>query len=84
METTQSQYDRIAAIFFLIIGGFFALYARSVEIGTWNEPGPGIPAFLGGHYDCDYVPRPSSPEPEKEGAPRALRFSRRRIRGNGS
>jgi hypothetical protein len=48
MERTQSQYDRIAAIFFLIIGGFFAFYARSVEIGTWQEPGPGFLPFWAG------------------------------------
>ena len=48
METTQSQYDRIAAIFFLIVGGFFALYARSVDIGTWQEPGPGFLPFWAG------------------------------------
>src|SRR4030042_1613479 len=48
MERTQSQYDRVAAIFFLIIGGFFAFYARSVEIGTWQEPGPGFLPFWAG------------------------------------
>ena len=48
MERTQSQYDRISAIFFLIIGGFFALYARSVDIGTWQEPGPGFLPFWAG------------------------------------
>jgi len=48
MERTQSQYDRIAAIFFLIIGVFFSLYARSVEIGTWQEPGPGFLPFWAG------------------------------------
>ncbi|MCX5910489.1 MAG: tripartite tricarboxylate transporter TctB family protein [Deltaproteobacteria bacterium] len=48
MERTQSQYDRISAIFFLIIGGFFALYARSVDIGTWHEPGPGFLPFWAG------------------------------------
>ena len=48
MERTQSQYDRIAAIFFLIIGVFFSLYARSVEIGAWQEPGPGFLPFWAG------------------------------------
>ena len=48
MGTTQSQYDRIAGIFFLLIGVFFAFYARSVEIGTWNEPGPGFLPFWAG------------------------------------
>jgi putative tricarboxylic transport membrane protein len=48
MERTQSQYDRIAAIFFIIVGVFFAMYARAVEIGTWNEPGPGFLPFWAG------------------------------------
>jgi len=48
MERTQSQYDRVAAIFFIIVGAFFALYARAVEIGTWNEPGPGFLPFWAG------------------------------------
>jgi putative tricarboxylic transport membrane protein len=48
MEKTQSQYDRIAAIFFLIVGVFFAGYARTVDIGTWSEPGPGFLPFAGG------------------------------------
>lgn len=48
MERTQSQYDRIAAIFFIIVGVFFAIYARAVEIGTWNEPGPGFLPFWAG------------------------------------
>jgi hypothetical protein len=48
MEKTQSHYNRIAAIFFLIVGIFFFLYARSVEIGSWNEPGPGFLPFWAG------------------------------------
>jgi hypothetical protein len=48
MERTQGQYDRIAAIFFLIVGIFFAIYARTVEIGAWNEPGPGFLPFWAG------------------------------------
>jgi putative tricarboxylic transport membrane protein len=48
MEKTQSQYDRISAIFFLIVGIFFAGYARTVDIGTWSEPGPGFLPFSGG------------------------------------
>ena len=48
MERTQSQYDRIAAIFFLIVGVFFAGYARTVDIGSWSEPGPGFLPFAGG------------------------------------
>lgn len=38
----------IAAIFFLLIGAFFALYARTVEIGTFTEPGPGFLPFWAG------------------------------------
>ncbi len=48
MRKTQSQYDRVAAIFFLIVGGFFAIYARSVDVGTWSEPGPGFLPFWAG------------------------------------
>lgn len=48
MEKPQNYYNRIASVFFLGIGVFFALYARSVEIGTWNEPGPGFLPFWAG------------------------------------
>ena len=48
MAKDQSHYNRIAAIFFLLIGIFFAFYARTVEIGTWNEPGPGFLPFWAG------------------------------------
>ncbi|MCX5907449.1 MAG: tripartite tricarboxylate transporter TctB family protein [Deltaproteobacteria bacterium] len=48
MEKTQKDYNRIAALFFLGIGIFFFIYARSVEIGTWNEPGPGFLPFWAG------------------------------------
>jgi putative tricarboxylic transport membrane protein len=41
-------YNRISGIFFLAVGIFFSAYARSVEIGTWNEPGPGFLPFWGG------------------------------------
>jgi len=41
-------YNRIAAVFFLMIGCFFALYARRVEIGTFTEPGPGFLPFWAG------------------------------------
>ena len=41
-------YNRISAVFFLAVGIFFWVYARSVEIGTWNEPGPGFLPFWGG------------------------------------
>jgi putative tricarboxylic transport membrane protein len=49
MEKTQSHYNRIAAIFFLAVGIFFALYARAVEIGDWHEPGPGFLPFWAGN-----------------------------------
>jgi putative tricarboxylic transport membrane protein len=48
MEKTQSQYNKIAAIFFLSVGIFFSIYARSVEIGNWQEPGPGFLPFWAG------------------------------------
>ncbi|MBM3301624.1 MAG: tripartite tricarboxylate transporter TctB family protein [Deltaproteobacteria bacterium] len=48
MQKTQSQHDRIAAIFFLIVGVFFAVYARTVDVGTWSEPGPGFLPFWAG------------------------------------
>lgn len=48
MVRNQSHYNRIAAIFFLIVGVFFTLYARNVEIGSWNEPGPGFLPFWAG------------------------------------
>ena len=47
MKDLQS-HNRIAAIFFLAVGVFFALYARNVEIGTWTEPGPGFLPFWAG------------------------------------
>jgi len=48
MERTQNHYDRIAAGFFFAVGAFFALYACTIEIGAWNEPGPGFLPFWGG------------------------------------
>ncbi len=44
----MSSYDRIAAIFFFLTGIFFSLYARTVEIGTFTEPGPGFLPFWAG------------------------------------
>jgi putative tricarboxylic transport membrane protein len=44
----MKSYNGIAAIFFLAIGVFFVLYARTVEIGTFTEPGPGFLPFWGG------------------------------------
>ncbi|MEW6113119.1 MAG: tripartite tricarboxylate transporter TctB family protein [Thermodesulfobacteriota bacterium] len=52
MPKRQSWYDRIAALFFFGVGLFFALYARRVEIGTWNEPGPGFLPFWAGITLC--------------------------------
>jgi putative tricarboxylic transport membrane protein len=48
MNRTQAQYDRIAGIFFLLVGAFFAVYARTVDIGNWSEPGPGFMPFCAG------------------------------------
>jgi putative tricarboxylic transport membrane protein len=47
MEKSK-KYNRISAVFFLGVAVFFSVYARSVEIGTWNEPGPGFLPFWGG------------------------------------
>jgi putative tricarboxylic transport membrane protein len=41
-------YNRIAAVFFFGVGCFFAVYARTVGIGAWNEPGAGFLPFWGG------------------------------------
>jgi len=43
-----SDYDRATGLFFLGVGIFFSLYARSVEIGNWHHPGPGFFPFWGG------------------------------------
>lgn len=48
MGKTQNHYDRIAGGFFLSVGAFFSLYASTIEIGAWNEPGPGFLPFWGG------------------------------------
>ena len=40
--------DLIGGLFFMGAGLLFALYARSVDIGTWDEPGPGFLPFYGG------------------------------------
>ena len=48
MNRTQAQYDRIASVFFLLVGAFFATYARTVDIGTWSEPGPGFMPLCAG------------------------------------
>lgn len=48
MEKTQNHYDRLSGVFFFCVGAFFALYASTIEIGAWNEPGPGFLPFWGG------------------------------------
>lgn len=40
--------DLIGGFFFLGVGIFFAVYARSVDIGTMEEPGPGFLPLWGG------------------------------------
>lgn len=40
--------DLIGGFFFLGVGLLFALYSRRVEIGTWDEPGPGFLPFWAG------------------------------------
>jgi putative tricarboxylic transport membrane protein len=40
--------DLIGGLFFMCAGIVFAVYARSVDIGTWEEPGPGFLPFYGG------------------------------------
>lgn len=44
----MNSYNSIAAIFFFLIGIFFTLYARTVEVGTFTEPGPGFLPFWAG------------------------------------
>ena len=40
--------DLIGGFFFLGVGIFFAVYSRSVDIGTMEEPGPGfLPLWAG-------------------------------------
>jgi len=46
--TKLRPYNLIPSLFFLCVGIFFALYARTVEIGTLTEPGPGFLPFFGG------------------------------------
>jgi putative tricarboxylic transport membrane protein len=40
--------DLIGGLFFMASGIVFVLYARSVDIGSWDEPGPGFLPFYGG------------------------------------
>lgn len=48
MEKTLSYYNRLSALFLMSVGIFFSLYGGTVEIGTWNEPGPGFLPFWAG------------------------------------
>lgn len=48
MAKKLNHYNRIAAIFFIAVGLFFSFYGRTVEVGTWNEPGPGFMPFWTG------------------------------------
>jgi len=45
MEKKLNHYDRISSLFFLGVGLFFSFYGRTVEVGAWNEPGPGFMPF---------------------------------------
>lgn len=47
MEKNKN-YDPVIASFFLVTGMGFSLYARSIEIGTWHNPGPGFFPFWAG------------------------------------
>lgn len=40
--------DLIGGLFFMGTGFLFTFYSRSVEIGAWEEPGPGFLPFYGG------------------------------------
>jgi putative tricarboxylic transport membrane protein len=42
------KYDFIASLFFLCFGLFFTFYARTLAIGTIEEPGPGFLPFWAG------------------------------------
>jgi putative tricarboxylic transport membrane protein len=44
----MKRYDLIGGFFFLATGLLFAIYSRSVDIGTMEEPGPGFLPFWGG------------------------------------
>ena len=45
MEKRINHYNGASALFFICVGAFFSFYGRTVEIGTWNEPGPGFMPF---------------------------------------
>jgi len=44
----MKKYDFIGSLFFLGVGLFFTFYARYLEIGSAEEPGPGFLPFYGG------------------------------------
>lgn len=44
--------DQISALFFLMVGSFFAIYSRKVDIGSWHQPGPGFLPLLAGLTLC--------------------------------
>jgi putative tricarboxylic transport membrane protein len=48
LEKKLDYYNRIGSIFFGAIGLFFAFYGRVLDIGSWNEPGPGFLPFWAG------------------------------------
>jgi putative tricarboxylic transport membrane protein len=48
----MKKYNVLASLFFLCFGLIFALYARSLEIGTVEEPGPGFLPFWAGILLC--------------------------------
>ncbi len=48
MEKKLNYYNRIGSIFFIAIGLFFVFYGRTLDIGSWNEPGPGFLPFWAG------------------------------------
>lgn len=48
MEKRINHYNRVSAVFFMAVGLFFSLYGRTVEVGSWSEPGPGFLPFWSG------------------------------------
>jgi putative tricarboxylic transport membrane protein len=45
---SMKKYNLLASLFFLGSGLFFTFYARSLEIGTIEEPGPGFLPYWAG------------------------------------
>jgi putative tricarboxylic transport membrane protein len=48
LEKKLNDYNRIGAAFFGGVGLFFAFYGRTLDIGSWSEPGPGFLPFWAG------------------------------------